>query len=265
MQIIKMLHLSGETINNGSKEETLVETRAYGYDEARMNEGKQLRDSAIALDIRQRNKVIDFRHARSRVREVFDKVKEEYYKHLTIARVVLKKDKSSLAKLEAKGARKYALGSWIQQAKVFYKNALNSKEIMQQLNTMRLNRKMLKEGLGLLEELETVVAEKEECAGNASQATTERDQAIADLKDWLVKFRTIACIVFGKKSPHLTRLGFKTPRKHQEEPDAEPGEEKPALEPAQENPGLEPVEYFVALPVEKDRSASPTKEKPKPT
>ena len=127
----------------------------------------------MSLIREQRERYAYLRHARSDVQKPFEQCKEKYYGDLQIARVILKKDKTSLTKLGAKGKRKFAMGSWLEQARLFYNNALQSNEILEQLNKMRLDEEALNQGLFILEQLQTILATREARNADATNATTE--------------------------------------------------------------------------------------------
>ncbi|MCP5047083.1 MAG: hypothetical protein GY940_07910 [bacterium] len=180
----------------------------YRYDEARFKEGWAVYQVARDAYHDKPRKDGLFTGARVVVEETWAQLKDVYYDHLGIARIVFDKETGLLDQLEARGRRKNTESGRIKQTKVFYTNSLASEEILGRLKTMGITKKKLKDGLALVEKFEQAVTEKEACKGEARRATKKREQAFIELRKWMKKFKQIALIALkGTQLPE--KMGWK--------------------------------------------------------
>lgn len=137
---------------------------------------------------------------------------EVYMPHIRVARVIFKDDPAAATRLGLKGDRARALGTWIEQARCFYDNALASPDLLNRLATRRILQAHLEEASAQLETLAREASAKEDVKGLAIDATENRDKLARDLALWLSAYREIARVAFADQPAMLVRLGFRARR-----------------------------------------------------
>jgi hypothetical protein len=162
-----------------------------------------------------------------------EKVKTErkrFIGHIGLARIGVGKHVGYKVSLGLKGKRKDDLAGWSAQARVFYQNALDNKELEPILKKVGLDRKTLQEGLDMVTELENDENALLVLRGEVSQSILDRDDAFENLALWLKAFTQVCLMVF-KYEPerqNLERLGIpaltskkRRKNKESEEPETE--------------------------------------------
>lgn len=190
-------------INNYLKE--------YRYDEARLQEGRELYEKADKLYHQKQTKYGGWKHNIILVEQARKELNERYRVDLEVARVAFRKEKEVLSKLDGRGTRKVSLSGWMKQVNVFYSNALSDREIQERLADFGLGEEKLAAGKELVEKLEEAVSRKEAAKGEAQRATKERDRALLELRGWLADFRRIARLALREDPQLIEALGFVEP------------------------------------------------------
>ena len=183
----------------------------YGYDAAKIGEGKTLFETARQLQQQQKAEYGDQYAASDALKTKLDEAKISYMRFLKVARVALKNDYAACKTLELDGIRKHSLTGWIGQARTFYINALEDADVLTKLNNFGITQEKLEAGKTLIDETEAAnIAQKKEI-GEAQQATKARDEAIDKLDDWMSDFIAIARVALEEKPQFLEKLGIIEP------------------------------------------------------
>jgi len=109
---------------------------AYGYDVARMRQGRALREQALALYQQQRTALGDRFAATDARASAHARAHAVYIRHLAVARVALRGDRGAAQKLDLAKSRKRAQAIWQIQAQQFYANALSDSAIVKRLGAI---------------------------------------------------------------------------------------------------------------------------------
>lgn len=180
----------------------------FGYDEARLNAGKALLESANRLQQTQQKEYGDQFEATGALKEVWEKADKDYMRFVKVARIALKSEYALYQKLALSGRRKKTLSGWIGQAKQFYLNTLADTAVLDKMAAFGMTQAKLEAGKALLEQTEAANAAQEKEKGEAQQATLERDNAVEQLEEWLSDFIAIARIALEEKPQLLEQLGI---------------------------------------------------------
>ena len=202
---------------NVALENTLTDTEIlgllseFGYDEAKVNAGKELYNSANEKYQQQKTEYGEQYAASEELQTKWDAANSVYMKYVKVARIALQNDYGAYVKLGLEGIRKRTLSGWLVQTRQFYTNALGNAEIIAKLAGFGITEAKLQEGKNLTDEVEAAnIAHKKE-KGEAQQATLERDKALDTLEDWLSDFIAISRIALEDKPQLLEKLGVVEP------------------------------------------------------
>lgn len=184
---------------------------AFGYTPEKMLEGRGLYDRAQAATQQQITEYGEQIGATAALNEAMQQAKKTYNPLAQVARVAFKKEPGIATQLAIAGARKRTLSGWLEQAKVFYDNALSNADIGSKLGEFGITQEKLQGGKAEVEAIEGLNAAQEEEKGEAQQATYTRDVAIDVLSDWLEDFLDIAEVALSDRPQLLEALGVVVP------------------------------------------------------
>ena len=180
----------------------------YGYESARLNEGKALLAATQQLHQKQKSEYGDQFATTTALQSVWEQANNEYMRCVKIARVALKSDRGARQKLALDGKRKVIISGWITQARQFYANALADAGITAKLAEYGITQEKLQSGQQQVAQVETAnIAQKKE-KGEAQQATLERDAALKKLDDWMSDFTAVARVALEEKPQLIEKLGI---------------------------------------------------------
>lgn len=183
----------------------------YGYDAAKIGEGKTLFETARQLQQQQKAEYGDQYAATDALKVKLDEAKTEYMRFLKVARIVLKNDYAAFKTLELGGVRKQSITGWVAQARTFYINTLGDADIMAKLNNFGITQEKLEAGKILVDETESANLLQKKETGEAQQATITRDEVMDSLDEWMSDFIAIARVALEEKPQFLEKLGVVKP------------------------------------------------------
>jgi len=183
----------------------------FGYDDAKLNAGKALLDSANDLQHKQQKEYGDQFEATSELNEARQTADKTYMRLVKVARVALANDYALVQKLDLRGERKKSLSGWLAQAKQFYLNALADPTVIEKMSAFGMTQDKIEAGKTLVDQAEQANAAQKKEMGEAQQATLERDAAVDALNDWHSDFIAIARIALEDKPQLLEKLGIVEP------------------------------------------------------
>jgi hypothetical protein len=182
---------------------------AFGYTPEVIQQGAALYDRAQATVQQQKAEYGDQIGATAALAEAWKTTKATYIPHAQVARVALKNNPGAIAQLALNGRRKQSFSGWLEQANVFYDNALGNPDTIAALAKFGITTEKLQAGKAQVKELEALNAAQEKEKGEAQQATQTRDEALDALDDWLEDFLAIAEVALADKPQLLEALGVK--------------------------------------------------------
>ncbi len=169
----------------------------YGYDSARMLQGKALHDTAQALAQRQGARAGDQRRARKTRDATQAQARAFFMGQLALARAALRDDPGAAQVLDL-GARKHTSAGWLMQAQQFYANALNDAAILAKLAVFGITREQLELGQSQVDAVAAGIVVHQQHKGVKQETTRARDAALAALDRWMRDFNTAARVALAK-------------------------------------------------------------------
>lgn len=139
----------------------------------------------------------------------WDKLNAIYAEHVELARIIFDNDLNNYIQLGLKGKRKQSFSGYMQQAKLFYVNALKDPNVTKKLAQKGIELSELKETQLLIEQVETEKYKQNKETGEAQQATKDRDEAYDSLTEWYSEFKRTAIVALSSKPQLGVILGFK--------------------------------------------------------
>lgn len=166
----------------------------FGYDAAVITEGKTLWQTTY--DAYTLNKTED--DETTETYAAFTSKKEQlastYSLHRKKSRVIFRKDALTLEKLGIKGSLAQAYIKWLETVKKFYTVAGADEAIKTKLARLKITTDDLVAGSTAVSELEAARTEYLREKGESQDATKAKDQALANLDDWMSEFYAVAAI-----------------------------------------------------------------------
>ena len=151
----------------------------FGYDEARLQQGKGLYESALAVWQSQQQK-------QSRRRAAV----------------------AAYDRADAAASRRRSFASKVAQMRLFYSAALGSPEILSILAGYGFTESQLQTDFALVAALESARSQREVESGEVLGATRNRQQALSILDRWMGDFAAIAHLALEETPQRLEMLGL---------------------------------------------------------
>ena len=186
----------------------LAALSAFGYDQARLGEGRALYEEVLALVNRQKAEYGDQFEATQAVTSAWEEANAAYGVALKVARVAFQGNQKARAALMLGGQRKQTLSGWLEQATAFYSNLLDDAGLMAALGNFGYDRAKLEAGQALVQAVVAANLVQEKEKGEAQEATKQRDAKLDALDGWMSDFKAIAQVALEEHSQWLEKLGF---------------------------------------------------------
>ncbi|MFA9212553.1 MAG: hypothetical protein ACEQSR_01735 [Candidatus Methylacidiphilales bacterium] len=132
-----------------------------------------------------------------------------YAEHVELARILFENDTNNYVQLGLIGKRKDSFSGYIQQAKLFYANALKDQNVIDQLATKGITKQELDDTAAIITKVEEEKYKQTKETGEARQATKDRDAVYDELAKWYSEFKRTALIALSNKPQLGVILGFK--------------------------------------------------------
>ncbi|MEQ6121592.1 hypothetical protein [Reichenbachiella sp. MALMAid0571] len=199
-------------IDNALGNDTIKAALAlFGYDEAKLNEGQALYEDASGKQNKQKQEYGEQYQATDALDAAMSAANAVYMRHVKIARIALRAQRGVAQALDLDGRRKQTYSGWINQASVFYTNALADAGIKTALAQFGITDQALTDALAAIKDVEAKLAAQLKEKGEAQDATKVRDEAFEELQDWMSDFVAISRIALENDPQLLEVLGIVEP------------------------------------------------------
>jgi hypothetical protein len=178
----------------------------YGYTAEQLQAGKELYHTALELHTTQRRRYTGKSEAKIAVAHAWKQAQNSYKPLLKLARVLFKGNPALHHALALSGQRHASLTGWCYQARLFYRNALETPGVMERLALFNITQVILEAGLAEIDALEALQRRAESEKSNATFATTNRNEAMAQLERWIDELRAVARIALVSQPALLERF-----------------------------------------------------------
>lgn len=184
-----------------------TEMEEYGYDAAKMAEGKALYDSTLALYNQNQQETAEETEAYKKFSTLYDAVQNVYSNNRKRAKVALMKRTDLWKTLAIDGATATAYLPWAQNAKTFYTQAKTHADAKPLLEKFKITEAVADEQLATFDELDTLRDAYNKEKGESQDATKQKDAAFAALSDWMAEFYATAKIALEDRPQLLESVG----------------------------------------------------------
>lgn len=206
-------HIGAAQIAIGNTQnDSVIQARvsAYGFDETRMNEGKQIYEKAVSALNAQIAAAGALRDATASCKAAQTSAQTAFQDLSQVARAAFAHDKPRLAALGLTGAMPRKTASFLVAAFALFDNALNLPEIKTVLEKYGYDQTKLQNERARIVAYETINQAQEAAKGAARQATREQDTALKNLRNWMSQFVKIAKVALRDNKELLAKLGILT-------------------------------------------------------
>jgi hypothetical protein len=180
---------------------------AYGYDTARLEEGRRLWAEADGLSKKQSLDSGGRSEAREELDRAWAAADSAYMKTLKVARVAFGEDPKAIAALKLYGPRKQSFSGWIDQAGTFYSNLSADPGLAGRLTRYGYDVGRIKAEAASVEAVRERSQAKTLGSGQAQSSTAARDRKLQELDAWVSELRTIARLALYENPQELEKLG----------------------------------------------------------
>jgi hypothetical protein len=188
--------------------EILARLSIYGYDEAHLQQGLTLLETARSLHATQKRQYGEQYAATEALMQAWRTADERYLAHRRLARLALRQDPQRQHALGLDQPKKGSFSGWLGQALVFYTNTLGDPEVINALARFNVTQADLEQGQALVQQVADLNSVQEREKYEAQAATRERDAALDALGVWLAELREVARIALADVPQQLEALQF---------------------------------------------------------
>ncbi|WP_172916006.1 hypothetical protein [Capnocytophaga canimorsus] len=204
----QMLQNFGAMFENLSKEGDLkTELAEYGYDDAKIAEGKALYDEARKTFDANIKETREETSASLAFQEKYQNVQKKYITHRKKARIVFEDNEEALRQLKLKGSAARAIAAAMEEMRAFYQLLDTTPNLLTPLKQLKINEQDVKNQLQELPEVEKAYAIYLQEKGESQQATRDKNKAFETLDKWVSKFHKVAKIALEDRPQLLEALG----------------------------------------------------------
>ncbi|ATA94147.1 MULTISPECIES: hypothetical protein [Capnocytophaga] len=204
----QMLQNFGAMFENLSKEGDLkTELAEYGYDDAKIAEGKALYDEARKTFDANIKETREETSASLAFQEKYQNVQKKYSTHRKKARIVFEDNEEALRQLKLKGSAARAIAAAMEEMRAFYQLLDTTPNLLTPLKQLKINEEDVKNQLQELPEVEKAYATYLQEKGESQQATRDKNKAFETLDKWVSKFHKVAKIALEDRPQLLEALG----------------------------------------------------------
>lgn len=204
----QMLQNYGAMFQNLAKEiELKTELEEYGYDEAKIQEGKTLYDKARQTFDANVKETREETTASLNFKEKYQNFHQTFTIHRKKARIVFDDDTEASAQLKLKNYPSKAFVKFLEETRAFYQLLDTNEPLRNTLKSLKVTEQDIKNQLQLLGEVEKAYADYMKEKGESQQATKDKDNAFDKLHKWVTKFHKVASIALEEKPQLLESIG----------------------------------------------------------
>jgi len=199
-QTLEQFRVALENVENQPKIATIM--AEFGYDETLIAEGKALWTTANTAYLSNKTEDDETTEAYANFTRLKEEVMAAYKLHRKKAKVIFRKDELTADKLSITGILPKAYVKWLETIEKFYTVAIAEETIKTKLARLKITADELDQVNVLIFNMKAARAEYLREKGESQDATKVKDQALANLDDWMSEFYAVAEIAL-EDNPQL--------------------------------------------------------------
>lgn len=204
----KMLQNYGVMFENLGKDlELKAELTEYGYDEAKIGEGKKLYDEARKTFDANTKETREETTASLNFQEKYQNFQKIYITHRKKAKIVFDDNAEAFLQLKLKNTPARVIAKFLEETRAFYQLLNTTETLMTLLKQLKVTEQDIEKQLQLLTDVEQAYADYQKEKGESQQATKDKNNAFDALDKWVVRFFKVAKIALEDKPQLLESLG----------------------------------------------------------
>ena len=204
-----LLNAAQLAINNSLGDAEIQDlVAAYGYSATRLNEGKQLHDTAVLVCNAQAAAAGAQREATARVKAAEKDARDAYQALAQVARATLRLDKAQLATLGIVGSMPKPTAGFLAAGYLLFDNALAVTAMRDLLAGYGYDQARLQSERAKIVAFDQANQAQEAAKGAAQQATRDQEAVLATLGGWLAQYKRIVRVALRGKKELLEKLGL---------------------------------------------------------
>jgi len=206
----EVLETSRIRFENTKNQPIIAENMAkYGYNEAKLTEGAKLLETAEGTYNFKKQEDHETKEINEHFKALKTSINTMYSKHREIAKIAYKKEPDVLLRLDINGKMPEGYVKWVETIKTFYVTSIGDQKIQAKLATLAVTGEELNKQKTDLEQLEHDRADYVREKGESQDATSQKDNAFDDLKEWMSEFKAVAKIALADHPQLLEALRIK--------------------------------------------------------
>lgn len=188
--------------------EILEEVSKYGYNQEKLQYGKNLYTLLVELHNNQKKEYGEQLEATEELNKIWEETDKLYMKALKVARVALQGNLKADNAMMIDGPRKQSLSGWLVQVEAFYRNLLKDDNMLVKMSEFGYDIKKIEVEYELFKKVSEKNLKQKKERGEAQEATEKRDNKLDELDKWLSDFRAIAKVALSDTAQKLEKLGI---------------------------------------------------------
>ena len=204
-EVLEQYRVSFENVEKQSEIATIM--AEFGYDETLLTEGKTLLTKTRAAFDFNKKEDDETSEAYKNFTTLKDNLATTYTLHRKKAKVIFRKESTTLNKLSLSGSLPTAYIKWLETVKKFYTVASSDSEIQSKLVRLKITTEELNGTIEQISNLELARAEYLREKGESQDATKQKDKAFGEIDDWMSEFYAVAKIALEDNPQLLESLG----------------------------------------------------------
>ena len=204
-EALEQYRVSFENVEKQTEIATIM--AEFGYDETLLTEGKTLLTKTREIYDYNKKEDDEKSAAYKNFTEIKENLAKTYGMHRKKAKVIFRKEPTTLSKLALTGSLPTAYIKWLETVKKFYTVASKNKDIQDKLIRLKITIEEINETIQLISDLELARAEYLREKGESQDATKLKDKAFGEIDDWMSEFYAVAKIALEDNPQLLESLG----------------------------------------------------------
>ena len=193
--------------NTESQTEIATIMAEFGYDETLLTEGKTLlTKTREAFDFNKKEDD-ETTESYSNFTAIKENLAKTYSLHRKKAKVIFRKEPTTLSKLALTGSLPSAYIKWLETVKKFYAVTSVDTAIQTKLVRLKITPEEINATISLISNLEVARATYLREKGESQDATKTKDKAFAEIDDWMGEFYAVAKIALEDNPQLLESIG----------------------------------------------------------
>ena len=179
----------------------------FGYDETIVTEGKNLLEKTREAFDFNKKEDDETSEAYNNFATQKENLAKTYSLHRKKAKVIFRKDPTTLSKLALTGSLPTAYIKWLEVVKKFYTVVTNDTDIQTKLLRLKITIEEINNTTQQITNLELARATYLQEKGESQDATKAKDKAFSEIDDWMSEFYAVAKIALEDNPQLLESIG----------------------------------------------------------